>query len=44
MIAPVDAPFNLYVLQEQGWRPNYPNADASFLMGAADRAEMLVRR
>ena len=44
-IAPVDAPFNLYVLQEQGWRPNYPNADvSSFLMGAAERAEMLLRR
>ncbi len=44
-IAPVDAPFNLYVLQEQGWRPSYPHADTSaFLMGAADRAEMLVRR
>lgn len=44
-IAPGDAPFNLYVLQEQDWRPPNPNADASgFLMGAAARAEMLIRR
>jgi len=44
-IAPGDAPFNLYVLQEPGWRPSYPNADvSSFQMGAAARAEMLVRR
>jgi len=46
-IAPGDAPFNLYVLQEQGWRPNYPGADTAafpaFQMGA-DRAESLVRR
>ena len=46
-IAPGDAPFNLYVLQEQGWRPNYPGADTTafpaFQMGA-DRAELLVRR
>jgi hypothetical protein len=46
-IAPGDAPFNLYVLQEQGWRPNYPGADTTafpaFQMGA-DRAEALVRK
>jgi hypothetical protein len=41
-IAPGDAPFNLYVLWEQGWRP--PNADAAFTVGAADRAESLVRK
>jgi hypothetical protein len=46
-IAPGDAPFNLYVLQEAGWRPNYPGADTTafpaFQMGAG-RAESLVRR
>jgi hypothetical protein len=44
-IAPGDAPFNLYVLQDPAWRPTYANADMSaFQMGAADRAELLVRR
>ena len=46
-IAPGDAPFNLYVLQEQGWRPNYLGADTAavpvFQMGAG-RAESLVRK
>jgi hypothetical protein len=46
-IAPGDAPFNLYVLQEAGWKPNYPGADTAaytaFQMGAG-RAESLVRR
>jgi hypothetical protein len=46
-IAPGDAPFNVYVLQEPGWRPNYPGADTvayqPFQMGA-DRAESLVRK
>ena len=42
-IAPGDAPFNLYVLQESGWRPGNANSDtAAFLMGAASRAELLV--
>jgi hypothetical protein len=44
-VAPGDSPFNLYVLAESGWRPNYANTDVgSFLMGAADRAELLVQR
>jgi hypothetical protein len=46
-IAPGDAPFNLYVLQEPIWQPSYPGAEAStnkaFQMGAG-RAESLVRR
>lgn len=46
-IAPGDAPFNLYVLQEPAWRPSYPGADtaaaAPFQMGAG-RAEALVRK
>jgi hypothetical protein len=43
-IAPGDAPFNLYVLWEQGWRPAHPNADAAFTVGAADRAEPLIHK
>ncbi|MGH9647250.1 MAG: hypothetical protein ACRD4E_10580 [Bryobacteraceae bacterium] len=44
-IAPGDAPFNLYVLQEPAWRPASPNSDAPvLLMGAAARAEMLIRK
>lgn len=46
-IAPGDAPFNLYVLQEAGWRPNYPGSETAayqpFQMGAG-RAESLVRK
>jgi hypothetical protein len=44
-IAPGQAPFNLYVLHDQGWRPTYPNANLdAYILGAADRAEYLVRR
>jgi len=44
-IAPGQAPFNLYVLHDPAWRPNYPNANLSaFIMGGADRAEWLVRK
>lgn len=44
-IAPGQAPFNLYVLHDPDWRPTYPMADLSaFNMGAADRAESLVRK
>jgi hypothetical protein len=44
-IAPTQAAFNLYVLQDPTWKPDYPNANLSaFIMGAADRAEALVRK
>ena len=44
-IAPGQAPFNLYVLHDPAWRPTYPNANLSaFNMGAADRAESLIRK
>lgn len=43
-IAPGRAPFNLYVLHDPGWRPNYPHANLSvFVMDGADRAELLVK-
>jgi hypothetical protein len=43
-IAPGQAAFNLYVRHDPDWRATYPNADFSaFIMGAADRAESLVR-
>jgi hypothetical protein len=39
-IAPGDAAFNLYVLHQPGWRPNYPNADlGATIVGAADAVE-----
>jgi len=44
-IAPGELPFNLYVLQDRSWKPTYAFADLSaFTMGAADRAEWLVKR
>jgi len=44
-IAPGELPFNLYVLQDRFWKPTYAFADLSaFTMGAADRAEWLVKR
>ncbi|MBZ5632896.1 MAG: hypothetical protein LAO55_07175 [Acidobacteriia bacterium] len=44
-IVPGEAPFNLYVLQDRTWKPTYAFADVStFTMGAADRAELLVKR
>jgi len=44
-IAPGQASFNLYVLHEPDWKPTYPMADLSaFNMGAADRAETLLRK
>ena len=44
-IAPGQAAFNLYVLHEPAWRPSYPGADLDmYILGAADRAEYLVRR
>jgi len=44
-IAPGQAAFNLYVLHDPAWRPDYAFADLSkFIMGGADRAEELVRR
>ena len=43
-IAPTQAAFNLYVLHDPVWKPDYPFADLSkFTIGAADRAEFLVR-
>ena len=44
-IAPGQAAFNVYVLHEPGWRPAYPGASVdTYILGAADRAEYLVRR
>ena len=44
-IAPGQAPFNLYVRHDPAWRPTYANANLSaFNMGAADRAESLIRK
>ena len=46
-IAPGDAPFNLYVLQEPEWRPNYSGANTAAspaLQMGAGRAESLVRK
>ena len=44
-IAPGQAAFNLYVLHDPAWRPTYANANLSaFNMGAADRAESLIRK
>jgi len=44
-IAPGQAPFNLYVLHEPDWKPNYPLADlGAFNMGAADSAASLLRK
>jgi hypothetical protein len=43
-IATGEWPYNLYVLPDPTWRPTYANANQSaFNMGAADRAEWLVR-
>jgi hypothetical protein len=44
-IVPGQASFNLHVLHDPEWRPDYPNADASaFFMGTADRVESLIRK
>jgi hypothetical protein len=44
-IAPGQAPFNLYVLHDPNWKPNYSNADPdAFNMGGADRAESLISK
>ena len=44
-IAPGETPFNLYVLQDRSWKPTYAFANLSaFTMGAADRAEWLVKQ
>jgi hypothetical protein len=44
-IAPGQAAFNLYVLHDPTWRPTYPSANLdAYILGAADRAEYLVRR
>lgn len=44
-IAPTQSAFNLYVLHDPTWKPDYPFADPSgFIMGAADRAEFLIRK
>jgi hypothetical protein len=43
-IAPGRAPFNLYVLHDPAWRPNYPHANLSaFVMDGSDRADLLVK-
>jgi hypothetical protein len=43
-IAPGRAPFNLYLLHDPTWRPNYPHANLSvFVMDGADRADLLVK-
>jgi hypothetical protein len=44
-IAPGQAALNLYILHDPEWKPTYANADlVSFKMGAADRAESLIRK
>jgi hypothetical protein len=44
-IAPTQAAFNLYVRHDPTWKPDYPFADLSaFIIGAADRADLLVRK
>ena len=44
-VAPGDAPFNLYVLHQPGWKPTYANANLDTIhIGAADRAEYLIER
>ena len=43
-IAPGDAAFNVYVLHQPGWKPDYPNANVDTVhIGAADRAEYLLQ-
>ena len=44
-IVPGDAAFNLYVLHQPGWKPDYPNANLDTVhIGAADKAEWLLGR
>jgi hypothetical protein len=44
-IAPGQAAYSLYVLHDPDFRLTYPNADNSaFVMGAADRPEVLIRK
>ena len=44
-IAPGTGAYNLYVLQQPDWRPNYPNANLDVItIGAADRAEYLLAK
>jgi hypothetical protein len=43
-IAPADAPYNLYVFHDPSWRPKNAADYRSFLLGSADRPELLIRR
>jgi hypothetical protein len=44
-IVPGDGAFNLYVLHQPGWKPDFPNANLDTVhIGAADRAEYLLGR
>jgi hypothetical protein len=44
-IVPGDGVFNVYVLHQPEWKPEYPNANVDTVhVGAADRAEYLVER
>lgn len=43
-IAPGDAPFNLYVLQDPEWRPSNPGAETSGFQMGSGRAESLIRK
>jgi hypothetical protein len=43
-VAPGDAPYNLYVLYDAGWRPKDANARNAFLMTAGGSPEKLMHR
>jgi hypothetical protein len=43
-IAPGNAPYNLYVFYDAGWLPKDANSRNSFLMGSADRIDMILHR
>ena len=44
-IAPGEAAFNVYVMQDTGWKPTYPHANLdAIVVGAADRAEYLISK
>jgi hypothetical protein len=43
-IAPGQAAFNLYVIQQPTWKPTYPFADTSaFTIGATDQFEAIEK-
>lgn len=44
-IAPGTSPYNVYVLHQPRWKPNYPNADVDVAtIGAADRMDDVLAR